>query len=523
MEYFLSLKSELLLFISKQQGELISIESNDSMKFFQSYQDLMDILHKINDKDYNIFKFIYHYRNIIHSILYDSDETININNFKLKFDFVELFYLDLLITENEVILNYEYSFDTLNSYLIKIKSFKGINYNFYKIVGNKILLDLIKNFCESDNYEKEINGQQIDKIKKEAEEEINNNIDKIKELFNINEDDIENLKLDELYCKILISLIKSNKFNDYNYLYNFLQAIEIEKISIGNAISTPLKELIKNNNDYMEQFIIKTEEDLYDEKIINFYYILLYFILKNDIFIYQLQFLLETKKTIIKLIKSNKIKNDKINNLSEEIIERYQYVLKTFAGSEYYFEPNQINKLHTILKYFKLFYFKSKVNDIEKIEQDIKNKNFDSEFLTYYQEAVKDINFYPIIERLFYTPINKEINSEKSLTKNMKKFKIVYKLIKDRKFSKMRNKKDYFNFFNDKDNHELLLKVFTQEDIDSFINDFEKPKKNLLINYEFIYVSILTELQYDYSLNILLQLYEEIDAEQENEKKAKKK
>ena len=182
MENLLSPKSKLLLFISKQQGELISNNSNEPMKFFQGYQDLMDTLHKINAQDYNIFKFIYHYRNIIHSILYECDETININNFKLKFDFVELFYLDLLITENEVILNYEYSFDTLNSYIMKIKkkNFGEENNNFYKIVGNKILLDLIKNFYESDNYEKEINGQQIDKIKKEAEEEINNNLDKFK-------------------------------------------------------------------------------------------------------------------------------------------------------------------------------------------------------------------------------------------------------------------------------------------------------------------------------------------------------
>ena len=518
MEYLLSPKSELLLFISKQQGELIS---DEPMKVFQGYQDLMDTLHKINDQDCNIFKFIYHYRNIIHSILYDRDETININNFKLKFDFVELFYLDLLITENEEIINYEYSFDILNSYLIEIKSFKGINNNFYKIVGNKIILDLIKNFCDSDNYEEEINGQQIDKIKNEAEEEINNNIDKFKEIFNINEDNIENLKLDELYCKILISLIKSNKFNDYKYLYNLLQAIEIEKISIGNAILTPLKEFLENNNDYMEQFIIKTEEDLCDEKIINFYYILLNFILKNDIFIYQLQFLLETKETIIKLIKSNKIKNNKINNLSKEIIERYKYVLKNFADPKYYFELNEINELNTILKYFKLFYFKSKVKDIEKIEQDIKNKNLDSEYLIYYQEAVEYINYYPIIERLFYTSKNKEINSEQSLKEKIKKFKAAHKLIKDRKFKKIRNKEDYYYFFKEIDNQKLLLKVFAQKDIDSFINDFEKQKK-IPFNYEDNAVSILDELQYhDEPINIL-KSFEKIDAKIEKEKEEKK-
>ena len=476
MEYILSPKSELLLYLTKQ-GLLIA---NKSFNFFQDYNLLNETLHQINDQDYNIFKFIYHFRNNIHALLYECDQTIKIDEFKLKFDFEELFYLDLLINENEEIINYSYDFDLLiNFYNFIILKNEASNYFIYKIVIMRAFLTLIKNFCDSDNYNEDINEEKIDKIKNEVETEFNKYIDKFKEVFNINED-IREMKLDNLYSKILISLIKSNKFDDYNYLYNILNEMELEKIDIGNAILIPFQETLKENNDYMKKFIIKTEEDLYKENAINFYYILLNFILKGEFFIYQISFLLETKNRIIKLIKSKKFKNNLNNKLSKETIERFKYVLEMFAGSKYYFEQNkeEINKLETVLKYYKLFYFETKVKDIEKIEQDIKNQNEDSEYLKYYEEANKKANIYPIIKFIYFTFHDKEVQSEKSLNDSVGKFNTVFQLIKDRKFGKMRNKEAYSQFFKDKTNHELLLKVFNQEDIDSFFNSFKNDNKN---------------------------------------------
>ena len=454
MEYILTPKSELLLYLTKQ-GLLIA---NKSFNFFQDYNLLNETLHQINDQDYNIFKFIYHFRNNIHALLYDSDQTIKIDELKLKFDFEELFYLDLLINENEEIINYSYDFDLLiNFYNFIILKNEASNYFIYKIVIMRAFLTLIKNFCDSDNYNEDINEEKIDKIKNEVETEFNKYIDKFKEVFNINED-IREMKLDNLYSKILISLIKSNKFDDYNYLYKILNEMKLEKIDLGNAILASLQETLKENNDYMKKFIIKTEEDLYKENAINFYYILLNFILKGEFFIYQISFLLETKNRIIKLIKSKKFKNNLNNKLSKETIERFKYVLEMFAGSKYYFEQNkeEINKLETVLKYYKLFYFETKVKDIEKIE----------------------MNIYPIIKFIYFTFHDKEVQSEKSLNDSVGKFNTVFQLIKDRKFGKMRNKEAYSQFFKDKTNHELLLKVFNQDDIDSFFNSFKNDNKN---------------------------------------------
>ena len=341
-------------------------------------------------------------------------------------------------------------------------------------------MDLIKNFCNSDNYDEIINEEKVNKINNEIENEFQNNINKFKKEFNINnEEKLSEKKIGDLFCQIIISLIKSNEFINYNDLYNIFHEMELEKIDIGNIIFKEFQETLKENNDYMKKFIIKTEEDLYDEKKINFYYLLFKFILKNEFFIYQISLLLETKKIIIELIKFKKIKNSKIKHLSNETIERFKYVLEIFAGSKYYFEQHkkEINKLETVLEYYKLYYFETKVEDIEKIEQDIKNKNEDSEYLKDYEEANKKINFYPIIEKIYIISDNEGINSEKSLQDSYNNFITLYKLIKDRKFNKMRINNNFSQFFKDKNNYELLLEAFTKEEIDSFINYLNLPKK----------------------------------------------
>ena len=472
MEYLLSQKGELLLFLSKQQGDLI----NDSIKIFDNYQfkDLIELLKEINDQDYNIFKFIYPHRKQIHSLLYNYDETINLKEFRLIFDFEELYYLDLLINENEEIINYTYDLKILNSYENVVKKNNNSNY-FIVIVSCKIILDLIKNFCDSDNYE-EINLEEIDKIKNEVEDIFKNNINKFKEKFNINEIDVKEMKLEEIYCKIIISLIKSNKFDDYYYLNNIFNELELEKIDIGNAILQPLKEILDENNEHIKQFVIKTKNDFLDEKKINFYYFLFRYIFKKSYFIYQIDFLLKTKKRLKGLIKSINYKNMK---LSEEILERFRYVLEFFLDSKYYLEQNkeEINQLKIVLKYFKTFFFESKLKEIKKIEEDIKNKNVDSEYLKYYQEAVEGNNIYPIIKEIFYTSHNRVISSEFSLKQSLESWGIVNKTIKAKKLNKLRNKEIYYQYFNDKKNHELLLKVFTQEEIDFFINSVKSKNK----------------------------------------------
>ena len=196
MAYLLSPKGELLLFLSKQQGKLIL---NDSFKIFENYEDLMEIIYEVNAQNENIFKFIYFYEQNIHHVLYEFDKIININNFKLKMNFAELFYLDLLISDNVEIVNYTYNFELL------IKIFQLFNKKYkigkdYKIaLASNILLNLINNYCGTDNYNESINGEEINKMKNELENEINNNLDEFNKLLNISEENIKKMKIDDLY------------------------------------------------------------------------------------------------------------------------------------------------------------------------------------------------------------------------------------------------------------------------------------------------------------------------------------
>ena len=98
-----------------------------------------------------------------------------------------------------------------------------INNNNYsslqKIVTSKILLDTINNYSDNNNNIEANNEEDINNIKKEIDNIINDNISIFKELnLDINEDNIKSIKNDEIYCDIIISLIKHTKFGNYNYL-----------------------------------------------------------------------------------------------------------------------------------------------------------------------------------------------------------------------------------------------------------------------------------------------------------------
>ena len=484
MECLISPKTELLLLLSKQQGEFIS--NNKEFKLISNYEELMSILGEVNEEpNENIFEFIDSYKTTIHSsILYDEDEIINIDNFKLTNTFEESYYLDRLIMDNEEITNYNYNYDFIKKLnkIYKIDKIAIFNneYSLQKIVRAKILYDIINNYCGLENYDEEINGNEIEIIKDEIDEIIKNNIDVFKDLnLNIKEDNIKSLKNDNIYCDIIISLIKQNKFGEYNYLYNLMQEMGLEHINIGTKILEPLKDTLDKKNDFMKEYLIQGKEYLYNEATINFYYILLKFVLKSSIFIYQIPFLIETRGIILNMIKLNKISYD---NLDNEILERLKYVLEAFVDSEYYFQNNdeikeELKKLKEVLNYYQFYFFESKIKEIAIIKEQIKKKNIKSEYLKDYEAAVQANNFYPIIKNLYYTSNNKEIDSEKNLNDNFKNWETIYKMIKDYKYKKIKKKEIVYKLMIDENNKGIFSKIFSKVEIDSFINNVKEIEK----------------------------------------------
>lgn len=96
----------------------------------------------------------------------------------------------------------------------------------------------------------------------------------------------------------------------------------------------------------MSKYLIAKKEDLFNRSIINFYLIITKYILKDSFFLYQIDLLLNLRKFIIKLIKSNtdffsylKVSN----NLNDDDIEHFDYLIEKFTDSKYY--KNQYIKL----------------------------------------------------------------------------------------------------------------------------------------------------------------------------------
>ena len=88
-----------------------------------NYQELTEIFEEVNTFPHeNIFKFLYFYEKNINQVLYNEDTTINVDIFKLNYQFDEYYYLDLLIMDDEEIVNYEYSFDFIKEALTIYKT-----------------------------------------------------------------------------------------------------------------------------------------------------------------------------------------------------------------------------------------------------------------------------------------------------------------------------------------------------------------------------------------------------------------
>ena len=111
------------------------------------------------------------------------------------------------------------------------------------------------------------------------------------------------------------------------------------------------------NSEECKYYIINNIEDLLNQKKTNFYYILLKYILKNTIYIYNIESLNKTRKIILELIKNKKdnIYNEIINS---DFKDKIEYIIETFTDSKYYYEK-----------------YENSLNNIKDITNEKKNKN----------------------------------------------------------------------------------------------------------------------------------------------------
>ena len=471
----------------------IEINNNNYIsKLVSNYQDILKIL----KNDDQIIKILYFNKDNIHNILYKSDEIIKIKNAE-KLSFSELFYLTLLIMDNDEIINYSYTINDLYEINIFQRNISD-NSILKKIITSKIIIKLIKNHRESEEY-KNYNESPLESIEKENKNIISNNIYKFENLFDLNKKD----NLEEIYIKILNYLNKFTKKEFNEKVYNeIINELELESIDITKNMFDSLYNILNIESENIKNLLIINQYDLIDNKKVSFYYILFKYIFKNQIYIYQIPLLLKIRKNIIIMI------NNKFNQLSihvkENIRQKMEYIIKIITDSEYYYKKYlEFNEqpFIEVFNYYKNYFFESKIEDIKILEKIIKNKKIisDKNYLEDLDIAKKMNEKFPVIEYLFNIGIKND-NSQKTETE-MKRFLIkwesIEKMIIQQKFKKMIKsyKIALINYFKEENNKKILLKIFDEYKFNNFINESQKflDKNSFIYDNKLINIKIKIE------------------------------
>ena len=298
--------------------------------------------------------------------------------------------MNLLIKDQPYLSNYIYKFEYI--YLISnyLKEVNLKNNSLKAFILSIITNDLIDNYRAIEDFY-DINCE------KELKDIVDNNAKIIKDFCSKNELKINFYKIDNniesIYLKIIINLIKNEKLVDYEYSSNIFDQLNLKKINLTEYIFDELLNFFKDEENIIKKYIIKDINNLFDTKIMNFYYILLQYIFKNSFYIYYVPFLLNTRKAILKILKFDidKLSNYDLND--NNIKQRMEYILEFFCDSDYYYmkyykhkKNANYSKLKEVLQYYKNIFFETKKEDI-KIIENILNNMTDK---TNYEKFLKD-------------------------------------------------------------------------------------------------------------------------------------
>ena len=311
-------------------------------KLITNFEEVDNFLKSGKDK---IFQFLYFIWRVFNDILYNNDKLIDLDEFKIENDKLsELFYLDLILMYNTGISNFEYSLEF-------IKNINEIGKNNSKqkykpLIYAKIILDLINNFQD----EAEIEEDSLNEIKDFNNKIIEDNLIYFND-FNIDKNDFEDKKIDEIYSSILDELIRKNKFDEYDYVVEVLEQLDYKNIFLTDTMLEKLKITLNSSEDFINKYKISNISELINDKTKrNFYYLFYKYILKHSFYIYQIDFFKQFRNLFIGLLKSKyfeinaELKNFNDNNIKQKIF----YIIKSFSDLDYYYEivnnPNLKNK-----------------------------------------------------------------------------------------------------------------------------------------------------------------------------------
>ena len=344
MKNKISYKNEL-------KKKLIVINEKDPI--LQLHDIFLDEINNVN-----ISEYLYYNIEKIDNVLYDKDRIVTIQALKGIDNnqlFQYYFYLDLLCTNNINAKNFIFSID-----IIKYINDQQIDDSkkLKKIIISKIVMDLINSYKGAHENFDDIKSINIEK----SINLLNNSCD----IFNQMNIEINNVNLEGIYMKIRISLIENKKFEDYEYVYDIIDQLNLEYINLTKNMFEQLLGILNSEKDYILKYLIVTCNDFLEVNKINFYYFLLKYLLKNSFYIYQIQFLLETKNIIQILIRKYKyFYTDKNNKYFKE-----KYILEALSDSPYYISKYKLENENQLSN-------ENFLNKDYSIERDITYKSID--------------------------------------------------------------------------------------------------------------------------------------------------
>ena len=424
------------------EASLPTIEKNSSLgnKLFSNYNEIKDI----QDNCDKFLKACYFNKESIHNILYNSTNIIQIDDKSIT-KLTNVFYLDLLIKEQTNVLDYEF---TKEGIIELCKRMSTINECPKKIIISKIVIDLIESYKGIGKYDNRITEQILDDIAEKCKKEIKKQIKNDKKLFSdYKYDDIIEKRIDILYMDLTISLIANESFT-FDYINNILDVLELENINITEKMYQMFIDFINSNENTLKKYYIEKFDDLINIKKININYIILKYILKNQIFIYNIPFLLTTRNVIIEAIRKNLYTLIALTDeLDRYVKEKLDYIIKFSVDTNYYSDKYNLMK--------------------KSAEEIISNK--------------KLIFAFPLIQMLVDNDINNIINKEKN-EPILNEWEKCNKLIEEKKYKKIKKSKlnKLLNFFKEEKNKPLLLKLYNDKLYEFYHNlDINEENANL--------------------------------------------
>ena len=305
---------------------------NDPMShLINSLEDIENIYRNYPFESKQLFYFM---KDDIHKLFYDNDYIFHFESSDLqkvlpensdKIKISELFYLSLLISDQPELINYSFSIDYIQKINNRFFNF-SINSSVKYIIISKLIIFLI-NYCLEQNEEDSENIQKLESMKQDNITSIQNIMEKNKIFTRLNYtiDDVLNKNIDKIYLDIIIFLIKTNKFSDFDYAYEIIDDLDLKSIALTKEMYEGISQALDENNDYLKNYEIENLKDLIEDKI-NFYYILIKFIFKNVAYIYCIPFL---KKNFMNIIS---FRDFYILNPNYNIYNKMQYIFELYSG-----------------------------------------------------------------------------------------------------------------------------------------------------------------------------------------------